>query len=209
MEVLEKSREAHLQPKSPEQAPMDVSEDEQDEALLKLNEDELRELQKVESIQCIEGMRILPKEVSRFDISLCRMIYMPLVCPTLANDIKRLEAKFTHGYRPGTLVFYVSMCNKKGKEQSVKDEDTSNWGPHWISNNDEFEAKLASNPHLKFLCGCMFFICDKNHRFKAWTDYIKRPHSIDQKWHYSMDSICLDARGKGGLLLNAIHDINK
>jgi hypothetical protein len=50
---------------------MDVSEDKQDEALLKLNEDELRELQKANSIQCIKGMRILPKEVSRFDIPLC------------------------------------------------------------------------------------------------------------------------------------------
>jgi hypothetical protein len=33
--------------------PMDVSDDKQDEALLKLNEDELQELQKVNSIQCI------------------------------------------------------------------------------------------------------------------------------------------------------------
>jgi hypothetical protein len=76
---------------------MDVSDDEQDEALLKLNEDELRVLQKVDSIQCIEGMRILPKEVSKLDIPLCRMVYMPLVRPTLAYDIKRLEAEFTHG----------------------------------------------------------------------------------------------------------------
>jgi hypothetical protein len=41
---------------------MDVSEDEADEALLKLNEDELRNLQKANSIQCIEGMRLSPKE---------------------------------------------------------------------------------------------------------------------------------------------------
>jgi hypothetical protein len=41
MEALEKSGEARSQPKSPEHTPMDVSEDEQDEALLKLNEDEL------------------------------------------------------------------------------------------------------------------------------------------------------------------------
>jgi hypothetical protein len=40
-EASEKSREASSQHKSLEQAPMDVSEDEQDEALLKLNEDEL------------------------------------------------------------------------------------------------------------------------------------------------------------------------
>jgi hypothetical protein len=176
---------------------------------LKLNEDELRKLQKVDSIQCIESMRILPKEVSRFDIPLCRMVYMPLVRPTLANDIKRLEAEFTHGYRPGAPVFYVSICNEHSEEWYVKDEDTTKWGPQWTSVNLEFEAKLASNPHLKFLSSRMFFICDGNHHFKAWTGYISRLHSNDQKWHYSVDSICLDVRGKGGLFLNAMHDINK
>jgi hypothetical protein len=84
--------------------------------LLKLNEDELRELQKMDSIQVIEGMRISPKDASRFDILLCQMVYMPLVRPTLANDIKRLEAEFTHGYWPGTPVFYVSICNEKEEE---------------------------------------------------------------------------------------------
>jgi hypothetical protein len=51
----------------------------------------------------IEGMQILPKEVSKFDIPLCRMVYMLLVRPTLAHDIKRLEAEFTQGYWPGAL----------------------------------------------------------------------------------------------------------
>jgi hypothetical protein len=104
---------------------MDVSDEDQDEALLKLNEDELRELQKANSIQCIEGMRMLSKEASRFDIPLCRMVYMSLVRPTLAHDIKRLEAEFTHGYRPGALVFYVSITNEHREERFVKDEDTS------------------------------------------------------------------------------------
>jgi hypothetical protein len=196
--------EGTSQPKSP----IDVSDD-QDEALLKLDEDELRELQKANSIQCIEGMRILPKEVSRFDIPLCRMVYMPLVRPTLAHDIKRLEVGFTHGYRPGVLVFYVSITNEHGDERFAKDVDTSNWGPHWTSVNNEFEAKLASNPHLCFLCGRMFFICDENHRFEAWTGYIDRLHQNDLKWHYSVDSICPDTKGKIGLLMNAMHDINK
>jgi hypothetical protein len=159
---------------------MDVSEDEHDEAILKLNEDELRELQKVDSIQCIEGMRILPKEVSMFDIPLCQMVYMLLVRPILAIDMKRLEVEFTHGYWPGAPVFYVSISNKKGEEWSVKDEDTSNWGPHWTSINDEFEAKLALNPYIRFLSSRMFFVCNGNHRFKAWTGYISRLHSNDQ-----------------------------
>jgi hypothetical protein len=46
-----KSGEASSQTKFLEQGPMDDSDDEQDEALLKLNKDELREFQKVDSIQ--------------------------------------------------------------------------------------------------------------------------------------------------------------
>jgi hypothetical protein len=104
---------------------------------------------------------------------------------------------------------YISTCDMHEDEQLVKDEDTSKWGPHWTSVNDEFEAMLASNPHLKFLCGRMFMIYDGNHRFKARICYINRLHKDDREWHYSVDSIYLDTRGKGGLLLNAMHDINK
>jgi hypothetical protein len=75
-------------------------------------------------------MRILPKEVSKFDIPLCRMVYMPLLHPTLAHDIKRLEVEFIYGYWPVVPVFYVSITNKLGDERFVKDVDTSNWGPH-------------------------------------------------------------------------------
>ena len=102
------------------------------------------------------------------------MVYMPLVRPILSHDIKKLEAKFTHGYRPSTSVFYVSITNKHGEERLIKDVDTSNKGPHWTSVDIEFEAKLASNPHHHFLCDKMFFICNRNHRFKAWTSYIYR-----------------------------------
>jgi hypothetical protein len=94
--------------------------------LLKLNEDKLQELQKANSIQCIEGMRILPKVESCFDIPLCQMVYMPLVHPTLAHDIKRLEVEFTHGYRPGAPMFYVSITNEHGEERHLKDVDTIN-----------------------------------------------------------------------------------
>ena len=106
-------------------------------------------------------------------------------------------------------MFYVSICNKHGEERSLKDEDTSNWDPHWTLVNDEFEAKLALNPHFKFLCGHMFFVCNGNHRLKAWIGFIQRLHSQVKEWYYVVDNICLDARGKGGLLLNAMHDINK
>jgi hypothetical protein len=54
----------------------------------------------------------------------------------------------------------------------------------------------------------MIFICDENHQFKAWIGYIDRLHSDELKWHYFVDTIYLDIRGKGGLFLNAMHDIN-
>ena len=152
---------------------------------------------------------MLSKKAFRFDIPLCRMVYMPLVHLTLIHDIKRLEAEFTHGYRPRALAFYVSITNKHGEERFVKDVDTNKWDPHRTSVNNDFEAKLASNPHLRSLCGRMFFICDGNHRFKAWRGYINRLHWDDLEWHYVVDSIYLDTRGKGKLLMNAMHDINK
>ena len=70
-------------------------------------------------------MRLSPKETSRFDIPLCRMIYMPLVCPTLAQDIKRLEVEFTNDYKLGASVFYVSTMNENEEERLVRDVDTS------------------------------------------------------------------------------------
>ena len=75
--------------------------------------------------------------------------------------------------------------------------------------NEEFEAKLVANPDLSKLSGRMFFICDGNHQFKAWTSYIKRLHSDELSWHYAMDSICLDISGKMEVLLNSMDNINK
>jgi hypothetical protein len=49
---------------------------------------------------------------------------MLLVRPTLVHDIKRLEIEFTHGYRPGASVVYVSIYNEHRDERFVKDVDT-------------------------------------------------------------------------------------
>jgi hypothetical protein len=58
------------------------------------------------------------------------MVYMLLVRLTLAHDIKRLEVEFTHGYRLGVPVFYVSITNEHREERFLKDVDTSKWDPH-------------------------------------------------------------------------------
>jgi hypothetical protein len=142
---------------------VDLSDDKENEAQLKLNEHELRELRKLNSVKCIKLMRISPKEASCIDIPLCKMVPMPLIRPTLGSDIKRLEAKFSHGYRPGANVLYVSICDENGEERTVIDQDQQHWGPHWTKVNEEFEAKLATNPQLSKLLGQMFFICNRNH----------------------------------------------
>jgi hypothetical protein len=183
--------------------------EEHDEPEIGLNEDELRQVLKVNSNKCIEHMHINPKEASRFDIPLYRMIYMPLVRPTLDSDIKCLEAEFSHGYQHGASVFYVPLCNERGEERSVSEAKMRNWDPLWIKANKHFDDQLRANKHLQHLQGRMFFICNGNRRFKASTGYIDRLHRDDRDWHIAVDSIVLDTKDKTGLLLNAMHDINK
>ena len=66
-----------------------ITKDDEEETNLMYNEDELRELLKVNSNKCkYYHMQILPKEASRFDIPLCKMVNMLLVKQTLASDIK-------------------------------------------------------------------------------------------------------------------------
>ena len=109
---------------------VDVNNDKENEAKLKLNEHELCELQKINSIKCIELMRISPKEASHFDILLCQMVSMPLVRPTLFSDVKRLQAEFSHGYCLSASKFYVSLCDENGKERTVIAKNQQHWGLH-------------------------------------------------------------------------------
>jgi hypothetical protein len=101
------------------------------------NEDQLREKQKLNSIQCIHDMCITPCDFSKFHIPLCCMVYMPLVRPTIDSDIKTLEAKFIHGYQSEAICFYVSSINEKGEEMSVSDDEKVNW-VHFGTTNSSF-----------------------------------------------------------------------
>jgi uncharacterized protein YicC (UPF0701 family) len=96
-QVLEQSAKQQIL-SSPTRTKMEVdvtiTKDDEEETNLMYNEDELQELLKVNFNKCIDHMQILPKEASRFDIPLCKMVNMLLVRQTLASDIKRLEAEF-------------------------------------------------------------------------------------------------------------------
>ena len=47
------------------------------------------------------------------------MLAMPMVRPTLSFDLAKLKQEFVHGYREGTLVFYVTTTNEDGKTHDV------------------------------------------------------------------------------------------
>ena len=80
-----------------------------------LTEDELRRIQKGDSIDILSELCMKPKELFRLHIPLCRLVAMPMVRPTLACDITKLEQEFAGGYRYGAAVFYISTTNEEGQ----------------------------------------------------------------------------------------------
>ena len=92
---------------------------------------------------------------------------MPLVCPIHASDFKRLEAKFIHGNKIGKSVFYVSLINEKGEENTVIANGKVKQGPLWNEENEQFERFFKDSPSLSSFHSRMFFIFNGNHHFKA------------------------------------------
>jgi hypothetical protein len=181
----------------------------EDDSQFMVDEDEIRNRHKLNSVSTITSLRFQPISSSRFCIPLCRMLAMPMVRPTLASDLAKLEQDFVHGYREGASVFYVTTTNEEGKTQEVLEADKASWGPIWNAKNDVFNTFLLSDPHLAHLTNTMFFVCDGNHRRQAWLNHIERLHRNEDSWHYLVDSILLDTNGKTGLVMQVMHSINK
>ena len=196
---------------------LDISEDIQDEDEEMLgdrdpfegDEDDIRSRQKLNSVATISSLRFQPLSSSRFNIPLCRMLAMPMVRPTLSSDLGKLEQEFVHGYRDGASVFYVSLTDEEGRTHQVSEADKASWGPIWNSKNDVFNFFLRSVPELASFEKLMFFVCDGNHRRQAWLNHIQRLHNTEEAWHYTVDSILLETKGKIGVVMQVMHNINK
>jgi hypothetical protein len=137
------------------------------------------------------------------------MLAMPMVRPTMASDLAKLEQEFVDEYSEGASVFYVTTTNEDGKTQEVIEVDKASWGPIWNAKNDVFNTFLISDPHLARFTNLMFFVCDGNQRRQAWLNRIDRFHQTEDDWHYLVDSILLDTNGKIGLVMQVMHNINK
>jgi len=173
------------------------------------DEDDVRSRHKLDSVATISRLRVQPLSSSRFPIPLCRMLAMPIVRPTLASDLAKLEQEFVHGYREGASVFYVTITDEEGKSHHVNEADKVSWGPIWSAKNDAFTSYLLSVPELAPYANLMFFVCDGNHRRQAWLNHIERLHKTEEAWHFSVDSILLDTKGKIGVVMQVMHNINK
>ena len=187
----------------------DADEAEDDEALLGTSEDVIRSRQKLNAVATIANLRLQPVNISRHHIPLCRMVSMPMVRPTLACDLIKLEEEFVHGYRDGAAVFYVSVTNEQGEVQEVTQEDKAKWGPLWDEENEKFNKYLRAFPGMEQFINKMFFVCDGNHRRVAWMNHIERLHANEPSWHYHVDTIILDTKGRIGVVMQVMHDINK
>ena len=150
-----------------------------------------------------------PEELFRLHIPLCRLVAMPMVRPTVACDITKLEQEFAGGYREGAAVFYVSTTNKEEQSEEFSDEEMSMWDPIWRKKNEVFTRYLDSRHELNFLKNLKFFICDGNHRRLAWMNVIDRCCTLVPKWHFLVDCILLETKGRSELVMQVMHDINK
>ena len=150
-----------------------------------------------------------PEELFCLHIPLCRLVAMPMVRPTLACDITKLEQEFVAGYCDGAAVFYVSTTNKEGQSEKFNDEEMSKWDPIWRKKNEVFTRYFDSRCELNFLKNLKFFICDGNHRRLAWMNVIDRCYTLVPKWHCVVDCILLETKGQTELVMQVMHDINK
>jgi len=71
-------------------------------------------MDKIDITKILKKHKMFPKCKARINISLCKMISMPIVFLGLEIDVLKMEQTFHFGYREGDKVLYVSPLNWKG-----------------------------------------------------------------------------------------------
>lgn len=137
-------------------------------------EQDIRKSQKMDTVSIISNMRLTTFDLGRMKIPLSRLVRMPMVRPTLFYDLKLLENQFSHGYKEGACIFYVSIADEDGKTSLFSDAERQEWGRLWNLVNDQFNVHLRLHNVLKHLVDQKFYICDENHRRIAWMNFIKK-----------------------------------
>ena len=122
--------------------------------------------------------------------------------------MQRLECEFVMGYREGDRVMYVSVLNDIPIDLPVFPAIMASWSLLWQEASAEFDVKLKEDPDLAHLYGKMFFMWEGNHRLTAWWRHINNNHADEKSWHVWVDCMVVDPKGRPGVFLNAMSDIN-
>jgi len=126
---------------------------------------------------------------------------MPMERPTISCDIKKIEQKFAHGYLSRATAFYVSTTNEASESSKFMAEEIDGFGPLWKKENEKFIKYVDSVAPLKFFKNLKFWICEGNHRLLAWMGHISKLYSANPVWHFSIDCILLDTKGRIELVM--------
>jgi hypothetical protein len=162
-----------------------------------------------DSNSVIENLQFQPTSKLRFFIPLSRLLSMPLVRPTLLSNVLKLEQGFIHGYRSGSVVFYISVVNNEMKTEDVTFELLNSWNVHWKNASAKFDEFLKEHDVLNKFVGKMFWVWHENHRLQAWRSVIDKHHSGESTQHISVNSILLNPSLDVVVLLTAIYDLNR
>lgn len=157
----------------------------------------------------LDQLKWKPSVKGKVHIPLCRMMALPVVRPSLKNDVLTLSSHFTScGYLEGNGYFYVALEDNHGKTRDVTKAISDQWSNEWKIRNEEFEQELLADDDLKVFSNKMFMVWDGNHRLQAWLPVIDQFHSGDLSWHFKVESIILDPKGEVALVLEALHEVN-
>lgn len=157
----------------------------------------------------LDQLKWKPTPKGKMHIPLCRMLPLPVVRPSLKNDVLTLASHFTScGYLEGNGYFYVALEDNHGVTREVTTAISDKWSEEWRLRNDEFEQTLLADEQLKVFSNKMFMVWDGNHRLQAWLPIIDEFHSGDLSWHFCVESIILDPQGDVALVLEALHEVN-
>ena len=157
----------------------------------------------------LDKLKWQPKQKGRLFIPLCRMLPLPVVRPSLKNDVSQLATHFMiDGYMEGNGFFYVALEDNHGHTNDVTPSVVSKWSSQWKKVNDEFEKKLLADDDLKIFSNKMFMVWDGNHRLQAWMPIIEQFHTHDINWHFCVEGVILDPKGDVPSVIAALHEVN-
>ena len=176
---------------------------------LKLKLHDLAIKESVPTASRLEKLKWQPKQKGRLFIPLCRMMPLPVVRPSLKNDVSQLATHFmSDGYMEGNGFFYVALQDNHGHTNDVTPTVLSKWSPEWKEVNEEFEKKLQADEDLKIFSNKMFMVWDGNHRLQAWMPIIEQFHAHDINWHFCVEGVILDPREDVPSVIAALHEVN-